>query len=136
MLRGYDGGAAVVLRVLTPRTVYQEGQASLLYLMAAVLFLGLTSTIMSAFLLEKLVLSRLISLSKSLGTVGLGRGLSERVKVEGADEISGLAGSVNQMLASLERAERERQVPEAYLEGLFENAPEAVVIVDSHHRIV
>jgi len=40
------------------------------------------------------------------------------------------------MLGSLERAERERQVPEAYLEGLFENAPEAVVIVDQHHRIV
>jgi PAS domain S-box-containing protein len=136
LLKGYDGGAGIVLRVMTPRTVYQEGQTSLLYLMASVLFLALAFTVMSAFLLEKLVLSRLISLSKSVGAVGVGRGLSERVKVEGSDEISGLAGSINQMLASLERAERERQVPEAYLEGLFENAPEAVVIVDSHHRIV
>src|SRR6185312_12672316 len=51
-------------------------------------------------------------------------------------EISYLAGSINQMLSSLERAEREREVPEAYLEGLFEMAPEAVVIVDSQHRVV
>ncbi len=136
ILKGYDGGAGVVLRVKTPRIVYDEGKASLFYLMAAVVFLGVTFTIISAFLMEKLVLSRLISLSKNVGAVGLGSGLSERVKVEGTDEISALAGSINQMLASLERAERERQVPEAYLEGLFENAPEAVVIVDSHHRIV
>jgi PAS domain S-box-containing protein len=136
LLKGYDGGAAVVLRVKTPRIVYEEGKASVLYLMASVVFLGLTFTLISAFLMEKLVLSPLISLSKNLGAVALGRGLSERVKVEGADEISALAGSINQMLASLERAERERQVPEAYLEGLFENAPEAVVIVDRHHRIV
>src|SRR5205807_8376294 len=52
------------------------------------------------------------------------------------DVVSALGGSINQMLGSLERAERERQVPEAYLEGLFENAPEAVVIVDQYHRIV
>lgn len=136
VLKGYDGGAAVVLRVRTPRIVYEEGRASVVYLMAAVLFLGVTFTLISAFLMEKLVLSRLISLSKNLGAVGLGTGLSERVKVEGSDEISALAGSINQTLASLERAERERQVPEAYLEGLFENAPEAVVIVDRHHRIV
>ena len=136
ILKGYDGGAAVVVRVKTPRIVYEQGKASILYLMASVVFLGVTFTIISAFLMEKLVLSRLISLSKNLGTVALGGGLSERVKVEGSDEISALAGSMNQMLASLERAERERQVPEAYLEGLFENAPEAVVIVDRHHRIV
>ena len=136
VLKGYDGGAAVVLRVKTPRIVYEEGKASVLYLMASVVFLGVTFTIISAFLMEKLVLSRLISLSKNLGVVALGSGLSERVKVQGADEISALAGSINQMLGSLERAERERQVPEAYLEGLFENAPEAVVIVDRHHRIV
>ncbi len=136
VLRGYDGGAAVVLRVRTPRTVYREGRTSLLYLLASVVFLGVTFTLVSALLLEKLVLSRLISLSKSVGAVALGNGLSERLKVEGADEISGLAGSINQMLASLERAERERQVPEAYLEGLFESAPEAVVIVDRHNRIV
>jgi two-component system cell cycle sensor histidine kinase/response regulator CckA len=136
VLSGYDGAAGIVLRVKTPRIIYEEGKASLLYLMGSVLFLGVTSTILSAFLMEKLVLSRLISLSKSVGAVGLGTGLSERVKVEGTDEISALAGSINQMLASLERAERERQVPEAYLEGLFESAPEAVVIVDSHHRIV
>ncbi|HEX6503151.1 MAG TPA: PAS domain S-box protein [Terriglobales bacterium] len=136
VLKGYDGGAAVVLRVKTPRLVYEEGRASLFYLMASVLFLGITFTIISAFLLEKLVLARLIALSKGVGAVGLGNRLSERVKVDGADEISALAGSINQMLASLERAERERQVPEAYLEGLFESAPEAVVIVDSHHRIV
>ncbi|HVO62153.1 MAG TPA: PAS domain S-box protein [Terriglobales bacterium] len=136
VLKGYDGGAGVVLRVKTPRIVYEQGKASVLYLMAAVVFLGVTFTIISALLMEKLVLSRLISLSKNVGAVGHGTGLSERVKVEGADEISALAGSINQMLASLERAERERQVPEAYLEGLFENAPEAVVIVDRHHRIV
>ncbi|MBV9480643.1 MAG: PAS domain S-box protein [Acidobacteria bacterium] len=136
ILKGYDGGAAVVLRVRTPRVLYQEGKASLLYLMGSVLFLGVTFTMISAFLMEKLVLARLISLSKNVGAVALGRGLSERVKVEGGDEISALAGSINQMLASLERAERERQVPEAYLEGLFESAPEAVVIVDSHQRVV
>ena len=136
VLNNYGGSAAIVLRVQTPRVVYQQGHTLLLYLMASTLFVGIAFIFLSGFLLEKLILSRLISLSGSVGAIGAGQRISERVKIDGHDEISSLAGSINQMLTSLERSERERQIPEAYLEGLFESAPEAVVIVDNKHRIV
>src|SRR5262249_49751902 len=134
LLKDYTRKPALVLRVQTPRVVYAQGKMTLLYLMGFTLFVGVVFTILTLFLLEKQVLSRLISLSRSVAAIGVRSGLSARVRVQGADEISHLAGSINQMLASLERAERE--VPEAYLEGLFESAPEAVVIVDSQRRVV
>jgi two-component system, cell cycle sensor histidine kinase and response regulator CckA len=136
LLKDYTRKPALVLRVQTPRVVYAQGKMTLLYLMGFTLFVGVVFTILTLFLLEKQVLSRLISLSRSVAAIGVRSGLSARVRVQGADEISHLAGSINQMLASLERAEREREVPEAYLEGLFESAPEAVVIVDSQRRVV
>ena len=136
VLRDFEGNAALLLRVQTPRTVYHQGQTTVMYLTGAALLVGVIFTVISLVLLEKQVLSRLITLSKAVASIGVRSGLSERVAVHGADEISHLAGSINQMLASLERSERERQVPEAYLEGLFESAPEAVVILDNNHRIV
>ena len=136
VLNNYGGNAAIVLRVENPRVVFDQGRALLLYLLGAMLLVSVAFTFLSGFLQEKLVLSRLIGLSKSVGEIGAGQRISERVKMEGHDEISNLAGSINQMLTSLERSERERQIPEAYLEGLFESAPEAVVIVDNKHRVV
>jgi two-component system, cell cycle sensor histidine kinase and response regulator CckA len=136
VLKDYRGEPALILRVQTRRQIYEQGRLTLMYLMAFTLFVGVVFAILTLLLLESQVLSRLISLTRSVGAIGVRSGLSERVKVQGTDEISYLAGSINQMLASLERAEREREVPEAYLEGLFETAPEAVVIVDSHHRVV
>lgn len=135
-LKDIAGDGALLLQVETPRNIYHEGESMLLYLTGSVLFVGVAFTVLSILLLESEILSRLISLSKNVAAIGISSGLSDRVKVEGHDEISNLAGSINQMLATLERAERERQVPEAYLEGLFESAPEAVVIVDSEQRIV
>jgi PAS domain S-box-containing protein len=136
LLKDYTGTPALLLRVQTPRVIYAQGQMTLMYLMGFTLFVGAVFTILTLLLLERQVLSRLISLSRSVAVIGVRSGLSDRVRVQGADEISHLAGSINQMLASLERAEREREVPEAYLEGLFESAPEAVVIVDSQGRVV
>ena len=136
LLNDHDGRPVLMLRVQKPRLVYQQGKITLLYLMAFTLFVGMVFAIITVLLLENQVLSRLITLSRSVAAIGVRSGLSERVRVQGDDEISQLAGSINQMLGSLERAEREREVPEAYLEGLFETAPEAVVIVDSHRRVV
>jgi len=136
VLADSNGKPALLLRVQAPRNVYQQGQTTITYLMAAAVLGGLVFAVLSLFLLEKLVLSRLISLSTSVAAIGVRSGLSERIRIDGQDEISALATSINQMLASIDRSERERQVPEAYLEGLFESAPEAVVIVDNQHRVV
>ena len=136
LINDVKGRPAMILRVQTPRFVYQQGQATVMYLVLAVLFAGVAFTILSLFLLERQVLSRLIRLNKNVSVIGVRSGLSGRVSVDGTDEISQLSASINQMLASIERSEHERQVPEAYLEGLFENAPEAVVILDNQHRVV
>jgi two-component system cell cycle sensor histidine kinase/response regulator CckA len=136
ILKDYRGEPALILRVQTPRRIYEQGRLTLMYLMVLTLFVGGVFATITLLMLERQVLSRLISLTRSVAAIGVRSGLSERVRVHGTDEISYLAGSINQMLSSLERAEREREVPEAYLEGLFEMAPEAVVIVDSHHRVV
>src|SRR5262249_30640388 len=55
--------------------------------------------------------------------------------VDAGDEVSSLAISINDTLAALQRSQQERHLQEAFLEQLFESAPEAIAILDKDNRV-
>ncbi len=105
---------ALLLRVDIPRTTYQQAQVSQRYLIISLLLVGIVFSGVTLLFLEKLVLSRLTSLSKDVKNIGATGDLSRRVVVFGKDELSSLAESINWMLKTLEgllkdlRSEREK----------------------------
>jgi len=109
LINGVDGQPALMLRVRLPRTIYAEGRNTEIYLMGSALIVGLVFSVVTVFLLERLVLSRLVGLGKNVAVIGSGGDLSARVAIEGSDELSQLARVINRMLADLERAEQERR---------------------------
>jgi signal transduction histidine kinase/sensor domain CHASE-containing protein/CheY-like chemotaxis protein len=95
------GRPALLLRVDEPRVIHAQGQAFARYLVWALLAVVIGGGVVSAVLLERLVLSRVAQLGAAIHDIGARGDLSARVALPGGDELSGLAGAVNGMLVSL-----------------------------------
>jgi signal transduction histidine kinase len=85
---------------------------SISYLLISLLAVGLIIGIASLMILDTLVLSRIIHLNADVNTVGASGKLSGRVRMEGRDELAGIAGSINRMLEAQEHAQSERKLIE------------------------
>jgi len=110
----YDvlGQPALVLSVAMDRGIHRQGRISLIYLIVSLLVSGLVCTIVILVLLERLVLARLASLSKSLEEIGVTGNLATRVTSEGGDELARLAGATNRFLDALEQSRAELEESE------------------------
>ncbi len=97
------GEPALILRVQMPRSIYQNGQASI-NLFLAVLVLITSLLVGAAFLfLERTVLSRLTTLNTGLAHVGSSESLTLEVPTTGHDEITGLISKIKQILKDYSR---------------------------------
>jgi GAF domain-containing protein len=113
LLKDVYGAPALVLRVDSPRTIYAQGQAALLYFYLALLAVGLVFSLVAMLLADKLILSRLAHLHSSVSQIGASGDLSARVSMTGRDELSSLGNAVDGMLMALEHAELEHRQQEA-----------------------
>ena len=119
------GNPALLLQVNNSRTIYQQGQTTIQYLVWTILTVGLVFGIVTLLLIEKLVLSRLSRLSREVSSIGSENDLSKRVAAIGQDELSNLAASINTMLKDLEHYQQERQQAATDLQKAKEAAEQA-----------
>ncbi len=98
LLKDIYGKPALLLRVDVPREIYRQGQSSQRYLNVSILVVGLVFGGVTLLLLELLVLSRLTALNADVKSIAERRDLSMRVLVIGKDELSSLAGTINQLI--------------------------------------
>lgn len=113
LLKDIHRQPALFLRVEMPRAVYQRGITSLQYLFVALSIASLVfgSTTMS--LLRQSVLTPLTHLSTEVGRIRKQKNLSERIAVEGSDEIARLGKAINDMLAALQTSAGLEEMNEA-----------------------
>jgi len=97
----------LILRVVMPRKIVQQGKKSLSHFLVSLLMAGFVFGLVTMLLMETLVQSRVIRLSASVAAIGNSGDLSERVPQEGRDEIAGLGAAMNRMLEALELSRRE-----------------------------
>ncbi|RPJ52492.1 MAG: PAS domain S-box protein, partial [Methanobacteriota archaeon] len=96
------GNSAFVLRTDMTRDIYSQGQASVFFMLISIFGTGLLFGIVTLGVLEKFVLKRLYSLDRDVHRIGASGDLASRVRVEGDDEFSHLATSINGMVSALE----------------------------------
>ena len=118
----------------TPRDIHEQ-EATIAYLMLMVVGVGIVFGMVTLFLLEKQVVSRLSRLSKSISSIGTSGDLSARVSMPGADELVILAGTINGMLATLQQSEGELQESEEELRLMFESIADGVIVFDLNGNI-
>ena len=134
LIRDIYGNPALVLRVDEPRTVYHQAQNALLYIITSLLVAGLVFSIVMIFFLEKMVISRMIRLNKSVSRIGLDTDISARVPADGDDEVAQLGDTINRTLDALETSRQKLQDEEQRLRSLVENLSDMVWEMDVDRR--
>ncbi|MFN8588297.1 MAG: CHASE4 domain-containing protein [Candidatus Eisenbacteria bacterium] len=116
------GHPALLLTVTQTRTLWEQGVKStrrqVIAMIVAFVFLALATLL----LLHFLVLRRVNSLARQVGAIGSFEGAPPHVQVDGADELSALAGEVNHMLDSLHRSQKRLLESEVTLRTFYDSA--------------
>jgi PAS domain S-box-containing protein len=128
------GKPAGVLRIILPRTIYEQGQTSSLQFLLLLIAAGFAFGAIILYLIERVVLSRMADLSDNITRVGTSGNLAARVPVSGRDEVAYLGTAVNGMLEDLERVEKARHEERTRLGVLIEKMPTVIWTTDADLR--
>ncbi len=98
LLNDIFGTPSLILRVMVPRLIYQQGQASLTYFLLILVVAGGVFGLAALLLLERLVLTPMAALSGRVAGIGANDDFTSRLPITGHDELTQLARSINAML--------------------------------------
>jgi two-component sensor histidine kinase/sensor domain CHASE-containing protein len=124
VLDDVSGEPALVLEIDLPRDIHHQGQVTLLYLICAIAATTIVIGVTSNYAVERSLLLRLLRLSNGVVKVRTTGDLSQRVDVTGNDELTSLEMSINSMLASLDKAQKELRESEAQNKALIKGIPD------------
>ena len=97
------GEPALVLRVDTPRAIYNLGLTSVWYFLISFVLLGLVIGILAMLVMDRAIVSRLTKLEDEVSNIDPNMLELGKVEASGDDEISMLATSINGVLDTLTR---------------------------------
>jgi PAS domain S-box-containing protein len=135
LLKDIKNNPALILRVDAPRTIFARSQSDIFAFTLSLLVFGLLFALTILILLERLVLSRLGHLSSSVNVIGNKGDPSSRVIVSGKDEISSLAGNINEMLGNLEKSRKLQQESTAFNYALLQGSPNPIEVINADTSI-
>ncbi|MDM8001144.1 MAG: histidine kinase dimerization/phosphoacceptor domain -containing protein [Dehalococcoidia bacterium] len=124
VLEDVYGEPALVMEVDLPRDIHHQGQATLLYLMCGMAAVATVTGVVGGYVVQRSFLLRALRLSNDVVKVRTTGDLSKRVEVTGNDEITTLQMSINSMLASLEKSQKELRESEAQNRALVKGIPD------------
>lgn len=110
MVAGYtlrndiNGEPAFLMRAVMPRDIMREGSLTLRYLVVALVIIGIAIIILMVVLVDRLVLSRLGRLNDEVNKIKQSGNFDIRVNANGQDEISNVAGTINETMDVLAEA--------------------------------
>lgn len=130
LLNDLNGQPAFVLRMDMPRSVYQQGEVSIFYLVAGLLVAGLIVGLISVFLLERVVLTRLARLSAGVSQIETGNNITIRFPGDQKDEIGQLSSGLNRMLDTLQISQESARQNAEWLRTIVTGAPLGIFAID------
>ena len=123
VLKDIYGSPSLMVRVEGPREIYHLGEVSLRYLFGSLVAIGLIFLVAALAFLERLLLSRVLRLSRAVNGIAAGMRSDMRVQVTGRDDLSRLAADINGMIEALATSQRDRQNALHRFEAVVENSP-------------
>jgi PAS domain S-box-containing protein len=124
------GRPALLIRVLLPRTIYEQGHTTLAQFLLLLVAAGFVFGAATLYLLERFVISRIANLTENITQIGASGDLSARVDVPGQDELAFLGVAINGMLEDLEKSQIERHEGRARLAMMIERMPAVLWTTD------
>lgn len=130
LVRDITGAEVLVLELLEPREIYEQGVMSTIQYVLIVLAAGLLLGVVTLFILDRLVLSPVTSLSRQVHEIGRPSTSQGRVRVEGSDEFSELSREINLMLETIEKTHDGLVQSETRFRELAELLPQVIFEID------
>jgi PAS domain S-box-containing protein len=130
VLNDIYGAPGLILRVDTPRTIYEQGQSSIAYLMGSLLVVGLVFGALVLYVLNRRVLHRVGQLSVGVDEIRSRGDPSARLSVTGDDELSDLAHEINRMLAAVEDAQAELKESDERFRRMAETITDGLTVIE------
>ncbi|HZG39504.1 MAG TPA: adenylate/guanylate cyclase domain-containing protein, partial [Nodosilinea sp.] len=121
------GAPQALIEVKLPRDIYYQGQVSRHYLGWSLLGSCLVFTGGMLLLLDRVILRRLLGLSQQVQHIGRSNDLTQRVSVQGTDELSHLGHQINDMLGELQISSEKLAVEQQKAEQLLLNILPAAI---------
>jgi PAS domain S-box-containing protein len=128
------GRPAFIIKAQMARTIYRQGQLTLLYLAASLAVAGFVFGIVMELLLDRLLVSRLRSLDADVAGIADSGDPAARVACEGNDELARFSEAVNRMLDSLQLSQLEKRQAEERYRIFMNNSPLIAAIKDEAGR--
>ncbi len=135
LIRDIYGNGALLLQITEPRDIYHQGKNTTMQVLFMLLFTGMFIGIISIFLMDCFLFARLGSLALQVHSIGRGKDLEKRVKIDGDDELSGLAAEINRMLDTLEKTRQKVQLSETRFRELTELLPQIIFEMDTEGNL-
>lgn len=135
ILRDNFGKAVFELKVTQPRNIYNQSINTLYDLIISFLIVGLVLIVTTILFLDKIILYRLNIIIKTVLDIAGNSDISKRLFITGKDELSKLANSINQMLASLELSQQEIQDSRMKYKTIFMNTGTATLTIEEDGKI-
>jgi PAS domain S-box-containing protein len=146
LLSDVNGQPLLTARVDSDRTEYTQGATAMRYIGVFLIATIAAMFLCLAFLLNKMVISKISALNNTVLKVKRDGDNSVRVKVQGNDELASLGENINSMLnvienntASLETTVKERTRDllenQKKLASILAASPDAIVALDSNGNI-
>jgi PAS domain S-box-containing protein len=123
------GHPALSMKVTKQRILYEHGKMTIVYVLISLCICGAVFCGVMLMFIRGAVLKRIASLSATVKEISDKGDISARLDVNGKDELSTMADSINMMLASLESAETALKESEGRYRTLFERAPDSIFII-------
>jgi PAS domain S-box-containing protein len=122
-LRDIQGKPAILMRVLLPRKISEQGRTTLVQFLLLLLAASMVFGAVTLYLLERMVISRVASLTDRITQIGASGDLTARLEVTGKDELTFLGNAINGMLEDLDRSQTERHEGRTRLGVMVEKMP-------------
>jgi len=129
VLEDISGQPAITILLSLGRNVYQQGYAMWKQQVISLILVGLSVMVFLIFLLNRLVLRKLVVLSDEVDQIAATGDASLRIPVRGNDEIANLGDRINSMLDTVQELQNAQLKNEQYLQNILDTVNCGIVVV-------
>jgi PAS domain S-box-containing protein len=124
------GVPAFLIKTNMPRQLSREASLLFKHLFYAVIIIIILFVFVFAFFMEKLLVTRLVKISKTLSKIIASGKFNERVTVDNTDDLAIISDSVNYLLIQLDEREQFLQKSSQIYQLLTENMQDIIIQTD------
>jgi PAS domain S-box-containing protein len=129
LMSDFKGQPYVVINTQTARAIYAQSKALNIWLYVSIPLLAISLVIVTMLLLDRLVLNRLRVLHKFTTRIADNTDISQRVLLNGKDELAALGNEMNAMLARLASVNEQLVESENKYSTLVKSASDGIFII-------